>query len=728
MKLKVPSLFRKRYTEKAYQKKILKKIHISEDKKFLESLFSTITHKGKEFYTIQQEQVTDKKIANKLKVLAKSIKAQKGRFNVLAIAASFIIIVALMLVLVVFRNPVARYVLTTSLQGVFGAKVEIGTVDVNLLDSKFLLEDLSVANRNEPMKNLFQVSKIDLDFNILELSRGKIVAENLEVSGVSWNTERRESGSLPPAAEKKYTDKKKRENTEPNPVFQKFDEQLETLKAGISISSGMDSVVNSLDPVKILENELGTLQSPAIVEEISQKVPALTTKWEQTSTRTKETAAEVSKKAATITAIDPKSLKTVQAVQSTLVTVNEASGTLQKAATEAVSLQREMSTDISYVSSLSKQADTALRADSERLAQLSSSIKSVNLDSGMRLVSGIFDTFLINTLGNYYPLLNKGMGLIESSQTNKKTEQQTSLKKRANAVSRLPGRTIVFGTDSAPTLHIKRSAVSINDIHTGISGEVTCLDITNDQERTGKPFAFNVALRHGSMSEMLQGAIDLRSSAEKTVASSFTVTGYQVKLPSSGQKAVPSVTGMLTAIGTFNLAPEGEFQVESRLALQPVQLTVNSFEPAFLYREYQTSLSGISRLDMNAQATIDRNGKIVISVDSDIDRQLHRVVQDAANRQVAAVKKAVEKEAQNWITGQKATYSEQIGRFTTITQAGQKNIADIRKHESTADNKKAELDRRMKEIAEQQAAPVKEATDRAIKQAEKSIPNVKKLF
>ena len=40
---KIPSVFRKRYTEKKYASKIRKKLHIDADREFIESLFSVRT-------------------------------------------------------------------------------------------------------------------------------------------------------------------------------------------------------------------------------------------------------------------------------------------------------------------------------------------------------------------------------------------------------------------------------------------------------------------------------------------------------------------------------------------------------------------------------------------------------------------------------------------------------------------------------------------------------------
>ena len=81
---KIPSIFRKKYTSKKLQKKILKKLFIPADKTYIESLFVEIEKKGKKqipIFAIPSEivQKFDKKERKRLKIIAKQIKKQKGR-------------------------------------------------------------------------------------------------------------------------------------------------------------------------------------------------------------------------------------------------------------------------------------------------------------------------------------------------------------------------------------------------------------------------------------------------------------------------------------------------------------------------------------------------------------------------------------------------------------------------------------------------------------------------
>ena len=90
---KIPSIFRKKYTSKKLQKKILKKLFIPADKTYIESLFIEVEKKGKKqipIFAIPAESIQnfDKKEKKRLKIIAKQIKKQKGRINFVPLIVS----------------------------------------------------------------------------------------------------------------------------------------------------------------------------------------------------------------------------------------------------------------------------------------------------------------------------------------------------------------------------------------------------------------------------------------------------------------------------------------------------------------------------------------------------------------------------------------------------------------------------------------------------------------
>ncbi len=78
-----------------------------------------------------------------------------------------------------------------------GAKVNIGSVHLSLLRSEFELRRLEIAHHTQPMKNLIEIDRINVQFLFLPLLGKKIIIKEMELSGFHYRTEREYSGILP---------------------------------------------------------------------------------------------------------------------------------------------------------------------------------------------------------------------------------------------------------------------------------------------------------------------------------------------------------------------------------------------------------------------------------------------------------------------------------------------------------------------------------------------------
>ena len=75
---KLPGILKKRYSEKNFNKKILKKIYIADDKKFLAEFFKS-DEKG--MLSVPKEQQIPAADFQRLKLIGNEIKKQKGIIN-----------------------------------------------------------------------------------------------------------------------------------------------------------------------------------------------------------------------------------------------------------------------------------------------------------------------------------------------------------------------------------------------------------------------------------------------------------------------------------------------------------------------------------------------------------------------------------------------------------------------------------------------------------------------
>ncbi|HHU36683.1 MAG TPA: TIGR03545 family protein [Treponema sp.] len=725
-KHKLPSLFKKKYTSKKYNKKILKRIYIPSDKELIESLsIVTINKKGKTLYHFDNEKITDAKTAKKLKKISKDIKKQKGRFKPIGILVAFACIAALVFGIFLFRNVLARKIMTGAFEGMFGAKCDIGTVDFNLLDSRFVIDNLYQASKSEPMKNLFEVGHFEVYFNLLELTRGKIVSETIEITGITWGTERKFSGKLPPKKVKKKPEPKK-----PNPVVLALTKEVEKVKSGISVESGISAIQDQLDPTAFIKREKDALVSPLIVEEIINTVPDMVKSWEKTSNEVETQAKDILATTKNIKNINPRNIKTIEEARAILIELDSAKKTIES----TVSLTRDISSkidiDINTVTQLSNKARTALDSDSKRLSGLVNQIKSFDLDAGKGIVSDVLKTFVVTTLGEYYPYLDQGIAMLKEMQTTPKKQKKPTLKLKASAVERLKGRTFVYGVDSLPRIVFRNIELSATDNRLGLTGSGVVHNLTDDADKLNKPVTIVLKTSHGAMEESATAAIDLRSGAATVFDSELSAKGYPISIPSGNITGVPDLRGILSANGNASVSSNNTVSIASAMMINSAQLTVKPFKPAFIHTTYQNVLQSVDEIDFTVSIDVSSSGKFDISITTGLDTVLYDALQKEINRNIEVIKKQIEVEVKRYITEMTNKYSTEIEQFTAVYEKIKKAEDEIRQYEKTIEAKKAEIEKRIRnipnEITDKAKEAIKAETDKAKKELEAEADKAKK--
>ncbi|ULQ59009.1 TIGR03545 family protein [Brucepastera parasyntrophica] len=743
VKVKVPGIFKKKYSEKQFHKKILKKLYVPADKEFIEKIFvlETDEKKNKQFYHVDKTMITSKDEVRKLSKIAKDIKRQKGRINIMAIAAALICVLAVCLVLTVFRNVIARSVITGAMESIFNARCEIKNLDFDILNTKFTMEGVAVADKNQPMKNLFEVGRFELYFNLLALTRGQLVSENLELTGVTWNTDRTKSGALPPREQKKNEEKQKKENPEPNPIMLAIQNELDNVKSAVSVSAGLDAIKEQFDPMAYIEKEKDAMLSPDVIIKITDTVPELTEKWQD---RQKDIQAQVNEAIAqgqAVSSLKLDSISTVEEAQEALKTIQSASTTIKDSINLAQQLTKDIDSDAKLVTSLSKEAEAALKADTARLTNVVNSVKSINLETGKNLISDIASTFVMSTLGNYYPYLEQGLAILsevknsmQKDETAKETkEKKQSLKKRANALERLPGRTFTYGRLVFPNVHLKNIELSIINAKSGISGGGLLQNVTSDADLVNKPISALVNVAGGGKVLDLSGQVDLRTNAAEPVDASFDFSGYPVNLSSSGQVGVPSVAGILQADGKAVYASGGTISIHSGVDIMSAKVQVEPFDPAFLSEIYQNVLGAIKNIDMDLDVTINTSGSFKLKISSGLDNVIAQSIQAELNRQIDKVRQEITKEINAYIEEQKAAYSSEIDQFNQLVSGAKESLASLQQLDSKLKSEQDQINDRIKQMVEEKTAvytdAAKEAAAEAAEQAgKKAADALKKLF
>jgi len=167
-------------------------------------------------------------------------------------------------------NVIVKNIIVSSMQGIFKAKTDISKVDFKFFNSYLNIKGLAQANKDSPMKNIFQADDIMIDFDLADLCKGKFHAENIIVEGVALNTDRKVSGKI--ALKEKKTKQKSEESD-----ISKKSEELKN-----SVSEHFMAMFQNYNPERILADLQEQLESPKIADDISAGIQEKITKWQDT--------------------------------------------------------------------------------------------------------------------------------------------------------------------------------------------------------------------------------------------------------------------------------------------------------------------------------------------------------------------------------------------------------------------------------------------------------------
>lgn len=725
---KVPRLFKRKYKGKRFAKKILKYLRIPADRQFVERLFvKTEMPSGKKtkvVYAVPRPLQVPAADCKRLKKLAKEIKKQgKSRIKLLNVAVVFAVFIGVLFVIGLFRNYIIRIAMTSAMEGIFGAKCDIEHIDFDIFHTRFTIEGMEVADKNEPMKNLFEVGRFDLYFNLLELTRGKVVSENIELTGINWGTDRETSGELPEKKRKKIEEKKEESGFN-------FKETVSSVASAVHADDGIAAVISRYDPQKILEAEIAALETPAVIDGMKTEIPALVEKWQGHYDSVMEITQTTADDVKTISSIDPSSLKTAEDVAALITELKEIASRTKTSVEASKSMIESLETDVETVKTLGNSAASAIKNDTAHLSSIADEIADFDLDAGKNLVSDIFETFIRGMLGDYYPYVQRGIAILQSMQNSAdkekvEEERELSLEERASMLSRIPGTTFAFGR-SAPQLWLKNIALSCEGGDTGFSGGGRVTNITSDADMLDDPAQVTLAFAKDELKTVADGFIDFRSAAAEIADIGFSVDGTEISIPSGGVTGVPSLDSPAKISGNLGIDAEGATSIAAVIDLASATLTVDEFEPEFLYTLYSGVLSEIKNFSVGMEATVTRSLDLDLSVSSDADDAIASALKNQAAYYVERVKDEVRERAEAYIADLTEQYSAEIEAFDSAVAVIQERFSSLEDIESLADEKIAELEQRVKDLAAEKAeealAPVKEKIESSIGDALKNIP------
>ena len=627
---KLPFIFKRGYTEGSLKRRILKKIYIPEDRKDVENLFKNgVYNERSKRYYVPEDSLFSKKEIKRYRSLAKEIKNQnKLRIRMIPLAAAVAVIVLAISWIVANKNRIVRDFIVATFQAVFQAKTDIDYVNVKILDASITIGGMKVGNRNSVMKNLFEVNRIQLDFDLVQLLKKRFVCENLEASGIAWNTDRATSCAL----------------SDNPPTGSAFSQELQRrLTNSINaLKNQAYDLLGGSDVESIVANFMSNINTPEMIEKTISDMNAIYDKWKD---RPAEYEAEIKKFTESVKDLQNINLKAfdirnpndyarlVDALEK-IKTAIETGQSLTKTIQQAVI---DIKDEAVNMTTMADNAVATIKADTDYIVERFTTITGTltNLNG---LMNSALNTIAYNMLGNLYPYVMDGMAMLQTMNADSKPKE----KKEKKESRRAPGTDFYF-TPACPSMLIKNVLIS------GTGFTCTAREITNNQNVRNIPTTVKLVLNIKGITHEGWLTYDARkTSSAPLVSAGYIGRGYDFNIDGSKiakKCGVPTITGKATVSVSGSGGPNG-FSAQGSMDLNPVSMSSDGFENEYVTKYYAIGLSAVDRLAFGFDLGYDKNSGFYLKLDGNFAEQftnsLKKVVMELGKDVKAAAMKKLE--------------------------------------------------------------------------------------
>ena len=684
---KLPGIFKKTYKEKAYSKNLLKKFYIEADKKFVEKLYSpSQDKKGRNIMVCNKSAEITKADLKRYKLIAKQIKMQKGGIKLVPLIAVAVLVAVLSAGVSLFKNIIIEKAITSAMQGIFGAKTDIAKVDFRFFNASLEINGLEQANKDSPMKNLFQIDSIKTSFNLTDLLRGKFHAENLSVEGVAIDTERKKSGELPIKPAK--TKEEKQTESALSAKKQELSEEA---------SAKLKEMFDSYNPEKMLENLQNELKSPAVASQISTDVQQKVEKWSSLPAELQEKVNAFSKNVNDIANTDFSKINDVAKLKSTLEKINSTAKSGEELKKLIEKSNSDLFSDSKAIADYSNKIQTAIKSDYALVDSKISEMKSVLSPAGLNeIMTNAVQSVLYQMCGKYYPYVSKGLNAALSAQkssSEKKTEKSAE-KTEKTVMTRHPGRTVFFKQDTVPTLFIENVTASGYEYKTdNLLFKGNAKNIANNQNMTGKPTDISADFKIAGNPNNASVKIDARTNTNSPlVTASYTGSG----IPVNADAQVFAFTSKSTIKAKMTADTNGKVSLNGVLDMNISEMTGMQFDVEKISELYNTALSNISRLTVDFSIGINEDKTMTISLNNldSLASQLTTPVVKTLTAELNSIAADARSSAAKLLSEKTGVATEKIEQFTNIKNS-------VNSSKESVNNLQKKLEQKKKQINDQ---------------------------
>jgi uncharacterized protein (TIGR03545 family) len=684
--VKAPGAFKKPIKKETFQKKYLKYIEHTGNKSFFMSCFD----EQDGAYVIRKS--ISKDDVKKIKSILKTIKAnKKSAIKVVPLLFAGAVVAAIVFFFVVFANPLLESALETGLEAIFEAKSDVYNFRLSILKFEISMRKITIANRDRPMTNLFEMGRTVIKLKPEAVLRGKIYIEAVRADGISFGTPRTVSGALPARPGKVKQPKPK--NDAP-PIVD----------------------LKNFDAMALLNQEYDKLNTPRLYDEAIKAYDETAAKWQGQVENSTKRVAELRTSIQPILNMNVNSVSDVNAIRTTIQDITTMVNTVQSATNDVKSMVSDLETDVNTVRRLETNARNALTDDINHLKSY--------IDLGSGAAFNALEPFIRDVLsdaGDQY--LDYGLMALETLEKIKANSAQKPKtekpKKQPKVVFR--GRDVAFPVVSYPAFYL---GVFASDVTQGSwNGDFDLRNISSDPEltyrQTGKPVSLTVGATEisGDLRREIRfdGSADFRDNPQERFSAKVTGKGFPVGL---GEELSGAGIGGFSGETAFSLfvngKPDGAFTGGGDVDITQARLldprgTIAEAAAAAVSQAGNINL-GIQYIHNIGQSD---EFKLTTNIADLIARALRNTAEAYARKAIDDIEKALRARIDEYI-GDRMASKEQVD---LLLRSARGDSAAIDSLKSGLDAKKAEYEQKLRGAAEG-------AAQQAIQNALPSLPSL----
>lgn len=698
----LPKIYQHIYTPKKLEKKILKKIYIPDDKKFISSQFKCIDEE-KKLFAIPKELAFTEKDFNRMKNLALAIKKQKGRVKIIPLAASIVVVVLIGVFVFFTKNILTKKIIVGAMEGIFAAKCDIQRVNISFFDSNILIENLQQANKNNPMKNIFETGRINLDFDLNELLKAKFVIDNVECSDIKTNTDRTTSGEL----NHKRTVEDAVEGLG-SLIQTKYEEAVEKAKVGI------EGLFAQYNPEKIMEEFSSQLKTPTVAENVTKESMALVEKWKNKPEEISKSYNSFSDSASKLAKLDVKSLKNNPTkIAETIKDVQNAIKSGEKLSKTVESTVNNIKIDSKKIESLSNDIKLAVKNDTEFVQGKINKISSFKIPDGKQMLGNLVDSLGYKYLGKFYPYLEKVCGYAKESKGKSNDDKQENTenlvkKDEKKALSRSKGRFVYYKEDKIPKFLLKNALVS------GEGFKFAAKDVSSNMSQYGKPAVIDGGLLIKGINHNGKIVADFRKdSNDAPISLTYAGSGYNIDYDMNNivkASGVPVIKGL----GDINLKltadEDAQFTIGGGVNLRNVNMTASEFSPEYASKLYSQALGMLTNINGKINTGYSKKDNLIFNIDTNLDTEFMEILGKLVNQELGILKNQMTDKLNSVLQEKTGNANASINDFTNI-------FSKINEYKGQIDSLNNNLNKKLKELQDNATNKAKEAATEAVSNA-----------